>query len=311
MLLARTTYGSLIGVLKLHKFSGFKVSRVSQRYNSGSKERWLQRQQNDVYSREAKIQNLRSRAAFKLIELDEKFKLFNKDLAQNVLDLGFAPGSWSQIARRRTNPESVILGVDILPCKSIDGVNAIQANILSKKTHDLIRLFFNEPLKLNTEDNLDEQKGYFTKDYMNEKTSYSTIEANQINKIYPVDVIISDMYVPSPKDFTDSQQMNNLTNMPYYRLMNTSGVAIRDHLRSIDLCDAALVTAIDLLRSNGTFACKLYTGKEEHLFKKRLEKVFKKVRKFKPISSRTESKEVYYVGLDKKKIIDKIDVFST
>ena len=128
-------------------------------------------------------------------------------------------------------------------------------------------------------------------------------------KHYPIDLVISDMYVPYPKDFENSNITSNLTNMPYYRLMNTSGVAIRDHLQSVDLCDAALVTAIDLLRPNGNFVCKLYTGKEENLFKKRLQKVFKKVAKFKPDSSRSMSKEVYYVGLGKKKDIDKLNVF--
>ncbi|CAB4254301.1 similar to Saccharomyces cerevisiae YGL136C MRM2 Mitochondrial 2' O-ribose methyltransferase, required for methylation of U(2791) in 21S rRNA [Maudiozyma barnettii] len=276
---------------------------TSVRFNSNSQSRWLQRSKNDVYTREAKLKNWRSRAAFKLIEIDDKFKLFNKDIKQNVLDLGFAPGSWSQVARKRTNPTSIIMGVDILPCKPIEGVHALQANILSKTTHNIIRLFFNEKFNLNEEDNLNQKLGYLDKPYM-------TGESNEIEKIYPVNIIISDMYVPYPKDFENSNITSNLTNMPYYRLMNTSGVAIRDHLRSVDLCDAALVTAIDLLRPNGSFVCKLYTGREEDLFKKRLHKVFKKVHKFKPDSSRSMSKEVYYVGLEKKTQIDKVGVFT-
>ncbi|SMN19021.1 similar to Saccharomyces cerevisiae YGL136C MRM2 Mitochondrial 2' O-ribose methyltransferase, required for methylation of U(2791) in 21S rRNA [Maudiozyma saulgeensis] len=274
------------------------------RFNSNSQSRWVQRSKNDVYTREAKLKNWRSRAAFKLMEIDDKFKLFNKDIKQNVLDLGFAPGSWSQVARKRTNSKSIIMGVDILPCKPIDGVHALQANILSKTTHNMIRLFFNEKFNLNEEDKLNEKLGYLDKPYMNGKS-------DDLEKIYPVNIIISDMYVPYPKDFENSNNSSNLTNMPYYRLMNTSGVAIRDHLRSVDLCDAALITAIDLLRPNGSFVCKLYTGREEHLFKKRLHKVFKKVYKFKPDSSRSMSKEVYYVGLEKKISIDKIDVFAT
>ena len=279
------------------------------RYNSNSQSRWLQRNSNDIYTREAKLKNFRSRAAFKLMELDDKFNLFNNKLQkQNILDLGFAPGSWSQVARSRTNSKSIIMGIDILPCKPIEGVHALQANILSKKTHDMIRLFFNEKFNLNEDDNLDQKLGYLDKSYMDTTTKLN--ESTDSMKHYPIDLIISDMYVPYPKDFENSNITSNLTNMPYFRLMNTSGVAIRDHLQSVDLCDAALVTAIDLLRTNGNFVCKLYTGKEEHLFKKRLQKVFKKVAKFKPDSSRSMSKEIYYVGLGKKNDIDKLDVFT-
>ncbi|KAG0661027.1 2' O-ribose methyltransferase [Maudiozyma exigua] len=284
------------------------------RYNSNSQNRWLQRNSNDIYTREAKLKNWRSRAAFKLVELDDKFNLFHKkSKIQNILDLGFAPGSWSQVARSKTHPKSIIMGIDILPCKPIEGVHALQANILSKKTHDMIRLFFNEKFNLNEDDDLDQNLGYLDKSYMdtNNNDNITTNLNDSDTKHYPIDLIISDMYVPYPKDFENSNITSNLTNMPYYRLMNTSGVAIRDHLQSVDLCDAALVTAIDLLRPNGNFVCKLYTGKEEHLFKKRLQKVFRKVSKFKPDSSRSMSKEVYYVGIGKKNDIDKLDVFTT
>ena len=95
-----------------------------------------------------------------------------------------------------------------------------------------------------------------------------------------------------------------------FRLMNTSGIPIRDHLQSIDLCDAALVTAIDLLKPSGSFVCKLYTGKEEVFLRKRLQRCFNKVHKFKPVSSRSESREVYYVCIGKKDPIDKVQVFA-
>ena len=92
--------------------------------------------------------------------------------------------------------------------------------------------------------------------------------------------------------------------------MNTSGIPIRDHLQSIDLCDAALVTAIDLLKPSGSFVCKVYTGREEVFLRKRLRKCFKRVHKFKPVSSRSESKEIYYVCTGKKDPIDKVEVFT-
>ena len=140
------------------------------RFNTNSKQRWLQRQRGDQFTREAKLQNLRSRAAFKLIEIDDKYSIFQPSKPQCILDLGFAPGSWSQVARARSNPRSIILGVDILPCHPIAGVSAMQANILSKKTQELIREFF-----------MRRKEG--------EGVDFETVGS------YPVDVVLSDMYV--------------------------------------------------------------------------------------------------------------------
>ncbi|EDO19390.1 hypothetical protein Kpol_1002p37 [Vanderwaltozyma polyspora DSM 70294] len=292
---------------------------IQLRYNSNSKSRWLQRQWSDPYTQEAKDQNLRSRAAFKLIEINNRFKLFDKHKKLNVLDLGFAPGAWSQVIRKSTSDDSLILGVDILPCDPPTGVSSIQANILSKRTHDLIRLFFNESFQLNREDNLHKDYGYF-QDYLENELDSNFKEDSQtlmtdndkpvnfsISK-YPIDIVVSDMYVPW-QVFNTHQ--NNITNIPNYRMANTSGLAVKDHAQSIDLCDAALVTAIDLVKPKGSFVCKLYSGKEENLFEKRLKKVFHKAYRFKPKSSRSESKEFYFIGLNKRETVDKLDVFTT
>ncbi|QLQ81207.1 hypothetical protein HG537_0E05620 [Torulaspora globosa] len=286
------------------------------RFNSSSKNRWLTRQQNDHYTREAKIQNLRSRAAFKLMEIDDKFKIFCGNTPQRVLDLGFAPGAWSQVASRRIGDGGMVLGVDILPCNPPPGVSSIQANILSRKTHELIRLYFSKHFKLNKHDDIHEDHGYLR--HMTEELSQESdcetyrevfspdITPDKVGK-YPIDVIISDMYEPWPQD---SGFWTNITNAAYYRMANTSGLAIRDHYQSIDLCDAALVTAIDLLKPRGHFVCKLYTGKEDKLFEKRLKKVFRRVNRFKPVACRDESKEVYFVAREKRHDVDKLQVFT-
>lgn len=287
------------------------------RFNSNSKGRWLSRQQNDYYTREAKVQNLRSRAAFKLMEIDDKFKLFSRDKPQRVLDLGFAPGAWSQVASRRIADGGMVLGVDILPCSPPPGVSSIQANILSKKTHELIRLYFSKHFQLNRHDNLHADHGYLQ--HMTEELTHAEecetyrevfspeIANDKIDK-HPIDVIISDMYEPWPQD---SGFWTNITNAAYYRMANTSGLAVRDHYQSIDLCDAALVAAIDLLKPHGNFVCKLYTGEEDKLFEKRVKRVFKRVNRFKPIACRDESKEVYFVARDKRDNVDKLQVFTS
>lgn len=112
---------------------------------SVSSSRWLNRQKKDSHTKESKLQNFRSRAAFKLIEIDDKYRLFNKK-SKNIVDLGFAPGAWTQVAIERTkslNINANIIGVDLINCSPPEGANFIQGNILSKQTHNNIKEFFN------------------------------------------------------------------------------------------------------------------------------------------------------------------------
>ncbi|HUE80261.1 MAG TPA: RlmE family RNA methyltransferase [Sphingomicrobium sp.] len=97
------------------------------RGRSVSSNRWLERQLNDPYVRRAKAENYRSRAAFKLLELDERFGLLEGVKA--VIDLGIAPGGWSQVVRRRA-PAAKIAGIDLLPTDPIDGVVILQMDFM-------------------------------------------------------------------------------------------------------------------------------------------------------------------------------------
>lgn len=85
---------------------------------------WLKRQLNDPYVAAAKAQGLRSRAAFKLMELDDKFHLITKGC--RVVDLGAAPGGWSQIAVKRGAAR--VVGVDLLPIDPVSGAELIQGD---------------------------------------------------------------------------------------------------------------------------------------------------------------------------------------
>jgi 23S rRNA (uridine2552-2'-O)-methyltransferase len=86
---------------------------------TASSTRWLERQLNDPYVKQAKAEGYRSRAAYKLLELDEKFALLKG--AQRVVDLGIAPGGWSQVVRK-VAPRAAIVGIDLLPTEPIEGV---------------------------------------------------------------------------------------------------------------------------------------------------------------------------------------------
>jgi len=101
-----------------------------------SSTRWLERQLNDPYVRRAKAENYRSRAAYKLLELDEKFGLLKGVRA--VVDLGIAPGGWSQVVRRRSGQTKVV-GIDLLPTDPIDGVAILQMDFMDEAAPDRLK----------------------------------------------------------------------------------------------------------------------------------------------------------------------------
>jgi 23S rRNA (uridine2552-2'-O)-methyltransferase len=103
---------------------GLTVTLRTAKKRTPGQQRWLSRQLNDPYVAAAKQQGFRSRAAFKLIELDDRFKLITKTC--RVLDLGAAPGGWSQVALLRGAGQ--VVGVDLLPIEPIQGATLIQGD---------------------------------------------------------------------------------------------------------------------------------------------------------------------------------------
>ncbi|CAI3926549.1 23S rRNA U2552 (ribose-2'-O)-methylase RlmE/FtsJ (RlmE) (PDB:1EIZ) (PUBMED:10769117) [Commensalibacter communis] len=101
---------------------------------STSQQRWLTRQLNDPYVRAAQQQGWRSRAAFKLIELDEKFKFLRPGL--KVIDLGAAPGGWSQVAVHRKATK--VVGIDLLAVDPIPGADIIQGDFTDPDNMDIL-----------------------------------------------------------------------------------------------------------------------------------------------------------------------------
>lgn len=113
--------------------------------SSSSSKRWLQRQMNDQFTKKSKELNYKSRAAFKIAEINDKFNIFNKS-SHNILDLGYAPGSWSQVAIQEMNKRGVdpnILGVDLLRCATPKGVNFMQGDFLHADVQQSIVEHFN------------------------------------------------------------------------------------------------------------------------------------------------------------------------
>ena len=96
---------------------------------SASSIKWIQRQLNDPYVRRAQAEGYRSRAAYKLIELDERFHFLRG--ARRVVDLGIAPGGWTQVVRQKASQASVV-GIDLLPTDPIEGANILQMDFMDE-----------------------------------------------------------------------------------------------------------------------------------------------------------------------------------
>ncbi len=108
--------------------SGGRVRVRTARGRSAQSTRWLERQLNDPYVRKAKAEGFRSRAAYKLIELDEKFGFLKG--AKRVVDLGIAPGGWAQVVKRR-HPGAQVVGIDQLPVDPKEGVEIAQMDFMA------------------------------------------------------------------------------------------------------------------------------------------------------------------------------------
>jgi 23S rRNA (uridine2552-2'-O)-methyltransferase len=113
---------------------------------SVSSKRWLERQLNDPYVARAKTEGLRSRAAFKLAEIDDRHHLLK--VGRSVVDLGAAPGGWSQVAARRVGADEGrgrVVAIDLLPMEPIAGVSFAQLDFLDPVAPERLREMLGGP----------------------------------------------------------------------------------------------------------------------------------------------------------------------
>lgn len=107
--------------------SGGRTRVKTSRGRTAQSNRWLERQLNDPYVKRAHAEGYRSRSAYKLIELDERFALLKG--ARHVIDLGVAPGGWAQVVRKQA-PKARVVGIDLLPVDPIEGVDLLQMDFM-------------------------------------------------------------------------------------------------------------------------------------------------------------------------------------
>lgn len=117
-----------------------KVRVKSGKNRTVAQKAWLERQLNDPYVTRAKREGLRSRAAFKLVEMDDKYRLLKP--GGHVVDLGAAPGGWSQIAAKRVGADEGrgrVVAIDLLEMPAIAGVDVLQLDFLDETAPDKLK----------------------------------------------------------------------------------------------------------------------------------------------------------------------------
>ena len=105
--------------------------------HSKSSREWLDRHLNDEYVKKAQIDGYRSRAAYKLLEIQNRDQLIQP--GDVVVDLGAVPGGWSQVAQALVTPKGAVFALDILPMKAIDGVTFIEGDFREQQPFDKLR----------------------------------------------------------------------------------------------------------------------------------------------------------------------------
>ncbi|MCQ8240195.1 RlmE family RNA methyltransferase [Rhizosaccharibacter radicis] len=142
-----------------------RVQAVSLRKTRGrtvAQQRWLERQLNDPYVQAARKAGWRSRAAFKLIELDDRFRLIRPGM--RVVDLGAAPGGWSQVAVKRGAAR--VVGVDLLPIEPVRGAELLQGDFNDPDLPDRLRELLGGPADLVLSDMAPNTTGHAATDHL-------------------------------------------------------------------------------------------------------------------------------------------------
>jgi 23S rRNA (uridine2552-2'-O)-methyltransferase len=154
------------GVVTARKGSGSRALKVRLKSKGRklSSKLWLERQLNDPYVARAKREGFRSRAAYKLIEIDDKARLLKK--GARVIDLGAAPGGWSQVAARRVGAQGQVVAIDVLPMDAVAGVDFAQLDFLSADAPEKLQALLGGPADVVLSDMAANATGHAKTDHL-------------------------------------------------------------------------------------------------------------------------------------------------
>ena len=164
-----------------------KKSKKTKKSNS-----WKIKQHRDPFFKKSKTLGYRSRASFKLIELDKKFKFLKKNTF--FLDLGSSPGGWSQVASKVIT-KGKILSIDLKPMEPIKNVQFIKSDIFSDKTKDLVAIFFQEKLDVIASDMAADTTGNKSLDSIRTNQLCSEVLNLSSKLLKPTGVLVSKLFM--------------------------------------------------------------------------------------------------------------------
>jgi 23S rRNA (uridine2552-2'-O)-methyltransferase len=136
----------------------------SAKGRSVSSARWLERQLNDPYVAEAQARGYRSRAAFKLMQLDDRFGFLKG--ARRIIDLGCAPGGWLQVVRERCGPEAILVGIDLQPVQPVADATVLEADFLDQAAEERLMEALGGPADLVLSDMAAPATGHTKTDHL-------------------------------------------------------------------------------------------------------------------------------------------------
>jgi 23S rRNA (uridine2552-2'-O)-methyltransferase len=138
--------------------------RVRAKGRTASSQRWLERQLNDPYVARAKREGFRSRAAYKLAEIDDKHKILKP--GARVVDLGAAPGGWSQVAAKRVGERGQVVAIDVLEMEAIPGVAFGRIDFLDPAAPDRLKAMLGGPADVVLSDMAANTTGHRATDHL-------------------------------------------------------------------------------------------------------------------------------------------------
>jgi len=212
------------------------MDKIQNKKLKKSSKLWITRQNSDFYVKEAKAKGYRSRSAFKLIEINKKFKFLKNNL--HILDLGSAPGGWSQVCYE-INKNGKNLSIDILDMDKIENIFFYKKDFNEIDFFDFVNNFFNQ---------------------------------------VKVDILLSDMAV------------------------NTTGNKDVDAIRTNSIAIDVLNLSKVILKQKSCLLLKFFSGKDEDILIKNAKISFEITERIKPDSSRKDSKEMYLLCENLKKV---------
>ncbi|MEE2695404.1 MAG: RlmE family RNA methyltransferase [Pseudomonadota bacterium] len=176
---------------------------------------WLDRHLNDEYVLKSKVDGFRSRSSYKLIQINEKFKILSN--CKSLLDLGCAPGGWLQVAKLLTPENSRILGIDKLKIEKIKGIDFLKKDIFDSDITQIIKKYFRTKVDVLMSDMSPNSSGNKSVDHLRIVVLVERVLEISDNILKPDGYLISKIFQGGAQGELIKKMKKNLKNIKYFK----------------------------------------------------------------------------------------------